>query len=103
MIGDHYRDKWQNPAIPYTNPYQSYPLPIPNNIPGITQYIQGVSQLEFDALKGDVLEMRELLKRALDYDTKNGEPHCETDDKVALLKAVAKAVGVDLSEVVPKE
>ncbi|RWO20641.1 hypothetical protein [Mesorhizobium sp.] len=31
-------------------------------------------------------------------DERNNEPHCEIEDKVALLKRVAEAVGVDLAE-----
>lgn len=85
MIGDHYRDKWIDrwPNIPAW-PAQSEP-PIPRG--------------EFEALKREVQELKELLKRAKEYDERNGEPDCEIDDKMALLKRVAEAVGIDLDEV----
>ena len=43
--------------------------------------------------------MKALLIRAKEYDERNNEPHCEMEEKVELLKKIAAAVGVDLSEV----
>jgi hypothetical protein len=40
-----------------------------------------------------------LLERALKYDQDNNEPHCETESKVALLRKVAEAFGVDLNDI----
>jgi hypothetical protein len=56
-----------------------------------------VNREEFDALKRDVEEMKALLKRAKEYD----ERTCENAEKVALIRKVAKLVGVDLREVLP--
>lgn len=86
MIGDHYRDKWIDrwPSIP-SWPAHSTELPI--------------SRAEFDELKRDVQELKELLKRAKEYDERNGEPDCEIDEKMNLLKQVAKLVGVNLDEI----
>lgn len=39
--------------------------------------------------------------KAKAYDEANGEPECEIESKVALLRAVAEAVGVDLDDVLP--
>lgn len=83
MIGDHYNDKWKDAWIPPPAGFQ----------------ISGITRKEFDDLKRDVEEMKALLIRAKKYDEDNGEPDCEMDDKVALLKKVAELVGVDLSEV----
>lgn len=83
MIGDHYKDKWSSP--PYNDFFKKINTP-------------EVSKVEFDSLKKEVLEMKELLKKALEYDKKNNEPHCELDEKVAILKKVADLVGVDLSK-----
>ena len=93
MIGDHYRDHWTDPQrdgwhIPYVPPTQPIVLPSP------------VSKEEFDALRKEVLEMKKLLKRAKDYDEKNNEPDCEIDEKMELLRKVAKLVGVDLDDVI---
>ncbi len=91
MIGDHYNDKWR--PQPW---YQSQPA-----IGGLFQP-SAISRAEFDDLKRDVLEMKELLKRAKKYDEENGEPDCEMDEKMDLLRKVAKLVGVDLAEVLQK-
>lgn len=87
MVGDHYHNKWL-PMVP--NPLLD---------PPDWSIEPPVSRAEFDALKREVEEMRELLKRAKKYDEDNGEPDCEMADKVALLRKVADAVGVDLSEI----
>lgn len=58
-----------------------------------------VSKGEFDALKADVEELKLLLKAAKRYDEATGQPDCETEDKVGLLRRLAKLVGVDLEDV----
>lgn len=105
MIGDHYTDKWK-PLEPL----------IPQQIPNIPQKPltkkefddlfkiptpPGVTQKEFDELRKEVLEMKELLKRAIKYDEEHNEPHCEMEEKIALLKRVADMVGVSLEDVFP--
>lgn len=92
MVGDHYADKWRNimqpqfPHVPQT-PQQQFIIHTP------------ISREEFDALKRDVEEMKALLKRAKEYDERNNEPECEIEEKMDLLRKVAKAVGVDLDDV----
>lgn len=85
MIGDFYRDKWKEqtwfPPGHYVTP------------------ISPVSREEFDALKKEVLDMKELLKRAKAYDERNGEPDCEIAEKMDLLRKVAEMVGVNLEDV----
>jgi hypothetical protein len=91
MIGDYYHDKWYptpTPEIP--NIGVPYPLPPTPN----------VTKEEFEALRRDVLEMKELLKRALDYDKRNNEPHCETHAKMEVLRNVAKIVGISLDDII---
>ena len=90
MIGDHY-DKWRGP-------YQPKIIDT-----GTTYTFTGVSQAEFEALKKEVEEMKELLKKAKIYDEKNNEPDCEMESKIAFLKKIAEAVGVDLEEVFKSE
>lgn len=82
MIGDHYSDKWKQPN--YQQIFSTFPE---------------VSRHEFEALKKEVLEMKELLKKAVEYDKKNNEPACEIEEKVALLKKIAELVGVDLKDI----
>lgn len=86
MIGDFYGDKWRQ--------HEWYPA-------APTQHINLgiISRAEFDALKKEVQDLKELLKRAKEYDAKNGEPDCEIEPKIALLRKVAEAVGVSLEEV----
>jgi len=91
MIGDFYGNKFA--------PYVSPPLPLQPVVPQINWPVITVLPADFEQLKRDVAEMKELLKRAKDYDERNGEPACEKDEKVAVLKAVAKLVGVDLTEI----
>lgn len=99
MIGDHYRDMWQ--SQPWFNQIptgQPYPLQ-----PPITIYTPPeISRAEFDELKRQVSEMKELLKRAKKYDEDNGEPECEVDEKMDVLRRVAKIVGVSLDDVISK-
>jgi len=95
MIGDHYRDKFTNPQQwpgiqPYVNPSQRvFESPDP------------VSRREFEALKLEVAEMKLLLARAREYDQRNGEPACEMEEKVAILRRAAELVGVGLGDVLP--
>lgn len=82
MVGDHYRDIWDKQQI--WDKLSSRP--------------PAVTRAEFDELKRQVAEMVELLKRAKAYDERNNEPDCEIDEKMELLRKVAKIVGVDLDD-----
>lgn len=92
FIGDHYGDKWEK-YKDYT-PFNS-PNPLPFTFPQ-------VSKEEFDNLKKEVEEMKELLRKAKIYDEKNNEPNCEIEDKMKLLREIAKLVGIDLDDVINK-
>lgn len=61
--------------------------------------LPGPSPAEFDALKKELEALRELLKAAKRFDEATDQPDCEDADKVALLRKLADALGVDLSEV----
>lgn len=89
MVGDHYGDMWREKPW-----YPNQPGLVPAT--GGTYTIPLVSRAEFDELKRQVEEMTKLLKRAKKYDEDNGEPDCEIDEKMDLLRKVAKMVGVDL-------
>ena len=86
MVGGYYDDKWTRPGTGGTD----YPAIINNP--------NSASKEDLEKLRQEVIEMKELLKRALKYDEDNKEPHCEMDDKVATLKKVAELVGVDLKD-----
>ena len=61
-----------------------------------------VSREEFEALKLEMQELKKTLLKAKEIDIREGNPDCEMEDKIKILKAVAEAVGVDLSEVFGK-
>ena len=60
---------------------------------------KGPTRAEFDALKAELESLKKLLAAAKKYDEETGQPECETEEKVALLKKLAQLVGVDLSSV----
>lgn len=97
MVGDHFRDRWSDPI---RWPVSSYPFPQVPAFPDVVSVHRTVTRQEFDELKRQVLEMKELLERAVKYDAANGEPGCEIDEKMDLLRRVAKLVGVDLDDVI---
>lgn len=70
-----------------------------NPLPAHIELIQSVPKAEFDALKKEVQELKELLKAAKKFDQATGQPDCEMDEKVKLIKAIAQLVGVDLGDV----
>lgn len=116
MIGDHYTDKWKDRfPNPFQPPPNTQPLapaqPFQPAQPTITPYQPGLTPLfphlvtkeDFDSLKKEVLEMKELLKRAKIYDEQNGEKDCQQEEKIALLRRVAEAVGINLDDVLPEK
>jgi len=95
-VGDQYRDKlilWQDKLVPQPKPIPAWPIP---------SYPE-ISRTEFEELKKLVLEMKEELTKARARDIANNEPDCEMEDKVVVLKRVAKMVGVSLEEVFPND
>lgn len=86
--GDSYRRRYPQPSIvqPWVVTDWS---PVPSNI----------SQEEFNKLKAEVEALRKLLEAAKEFDEATDQPNCEVDPKVALIKAVAEALGVDMSTV----
>lgn len=87
----------------------------PNDYPGSYTWILGpsVSQKEFDEfkkqhaqeldkLRAEITALKDLLKAAKIYDEQTGQPNCELDEKIALLKKIAELVGVNLEDVFGK-
>ncbi len=101
MIGDSwgngFKDRYPG-VMPWVTP--AMPDPWPATIPYATPAIPtSVSREEFDALKKEIEELKKLLQAAKEYDAATGQPDCEVDAKVALIKAVANLVGVDMGDV----
>jgi len=85
LVGDNWQRDFQK--RPYYQPEQT------------NFNITNISREEFDELKKEVAALKELLIAAKKFDEDTGQPDCEVDDKVALIKSVAKAVGVDLEDI----
>lgn len=90
FIGDQWRDAAPE-RYPFVQPY------IPPTV--VTTFGSEVTRAEFEALKADIAALRHLLLAAKEYDAATGQPDCETDEKVALIKRLADLVGVDMTEV----
>lgn len=84
MIGDD----WQR-RIPEQHPWVQ---------PSITILPAEVSRFEFDALRAEVQELIKLLKAAKAFDAATGQPDCENDEKVGLIKRLAGLLDVDLDD-----
>lgn len=106
MVSDHYLDKWKErdwwhdgpgviPTWPYDTPVKPY-NPKPWVTPMVPWDPDKVSREEFDRVKQELEDLKQLLKRAKKYDEDNNEPDCEIDEKVETLKRIAKAFGVDI-------
>lgn len=61
-----------------------------------------MSQEEFDKLKKEVQELKELIKAAQKFDAATNQPDCELDAKIDLIKKIAELVGVNLDDVFKK-
>lgn len=54
---------------------------------------------EVDKLKNDFANLVKLLKLGKALDEATGQPDCEMDEKIELIRRIADAVGVDLEDV----
>lgn len=90
-VGDYWRDRLPN-THPWINPNPTQPF----------LYIQPTRE-EFEQLKREIQELKLLLQAAMRYDEKTNQPHCEQEEKIALIKKLAEYVGVDLSDVFKTE
>lgn len=91
MIGDHYNDKWKDwPNGPST--------PI-NPVNPVNFFPAYATKEDIESLRKEVIEMKELLKKAIQYDIVNNQKACHNTDKLAFLQKVADFVGIDLKDV----
>jgi hypothetical protein len=81
-IGDHYKR-----LIPSEYPWWN---------PNIMPVHDAPSREEFERLKKTVEKMKKELEAAKQQDIEEGNPDCEMDDKVKILKDIAKFVGISL-------
>lgn len=93
MVGDHYFKKME----PWINPQPIQPGPYNPEGTFIDIFKPGITREEFDALKKEVKEMKEMLKKAKEIDKAMGLPDCENvPAKIAKLKELLKALGETL-------
>lgn len=89
-IGDAWAEKfpqkWPQFPPPQENPPSHWAIPY-------------VTKSDFEALKKEVQELKALLEAAKKFDAATGQPDCQMEEKVKLIKAIAKLVGVDLGDV----
>lgn len=64
---------------------------------GATKVTVPVDREEFNKLKNEVESLKILLLQAKDFDERTNQPECHDEEKVKILKAVAEALGVDIS------
>jgi hypothetical protein len=95
MVADHWRDKWtpypqpSNIPIVPSSPFPNFPVQ-----PGIIVTVPTPDEVE--AFRRDAAELTKILKRAKEYDEKNGEPACELDSKKEALQKIADAFGIEI-------
>lgn len=58
-----------------------------------------ISREEFEELRKEMEELKQLLLAAKAFDEATGQPDCEMDEKVELIRRVAELVGIDVDEV----
>jgi hypothetical protein len=103
-VGDYYANsfpqRWPNisPSVPGPGVYPGVPS-ITSPLPWTnTQY---ATKEDITALRAEILELRELLLAAKKFDEATNQPDCHMDEKVALIKAIAKLVNVDMKDIFP--
>lgn len=70
---------------------------LPERYPWVQESaLAGVSQEDFDKLRADVEEIKRQLGEARKIDTAEGNADCGTEEKLALIREVARLIGVDL-------
>ena len=50
-------------------------------------------------MKAEMEDMKKLLQMAVDYDKRTNQHHCEMEEKVAVLKQLAKIFDIDLKDI----
>jgi len=55
---------------------------------------------EVESLKRDIKALKVLLKAAIEFDKETGQPECQHEDKIRLIRKMAEAADVDISDVI---
>lgn len=54
---------------------------------------------EVERLKRDIKALKALLKAAIEFDKATGQPECQHEDKIRLIRKMAEAADIDISDV----
>lgn len=68
---------------PWTREPEIYPLPTSN-------------EKEFEELRKRIEELEKLIEAGKKYDEATGQPDCELDEKIELLRKIADQLGVEI-------
>lgn len=97
-IGDGYQgtfsERWPTIPIPTVNPVDPM-LGISWVSPDLSKF---VTIDQFNALKKEIEQLKPLILEAQKFDAATGQANCDSPLKFALVKWLAKALDVDLSE-----
>jgi hypothetical protein len=67
--------------------------------PILPDILEGLNNAEIQRLKSEIVKLKQELEEARKQDIKDGNPDCHVEDKVAIIKGLAKALDVDLGNV----
>lgn len=96
-IGDQWNRTYPG-RYPWITPYTT-PTPVPPAVIPLTPIVIGVPQEDFDKLKDELEELKKLMRAAKIFDEATGQPDCEVDEKVGIIKRIAELMGVDFEDV----
>lgn len=78
-----------------------FPNSYPNTFNNIAHSLAiDTLQNEVAVLRKDIEQLKILLAAAKKYDESTGQAECESEEKMKLLKTVAEALGIDLSDAI---
>jgi hypothetical protein len=97
-IGDYWNDDFQKKWPDIYDDWSKKREEMPSVIVQTLDTSKLATKEDFEKLRAEILELKELLRAAIRYDAATGQPECEHEDKVALIKSVAEMVGVDLND-----
>lgn len=94
MVTDYWKknDQWK-----YGDIYPGINTGQPVTTGGLTY--NPPTRAEFEQLRKEMMELKELLKSAKAYDEATNQPKCEKEENVKVLKKVAEALGVELNDI----
>lgn len=55
---------------------------------------------EVERLQKDIKALKVLLKAAIEFDKETGQPECQHEDKIKLIRKMAEAAGIDLEGII---